>query len=680
MTTNDLSNKEQMVSDYITQIFQQAFPNLDTSAQGAFMEMFGFPHIKLLTPLIQYADRIKLTQSLDNASLMTEAEMDEYAKGLYFYRDPGAYSVGYGVLTFSDIPTNGIITIPAGTEAQSKQGYLFSTINTTVFNMDDLAGYYDPTAGLYNLLVMFQSENPGSIYDIAEGDLVSLTLGMDNLVQVSNPAPFTGGVDYESNEALAARIKETSMVPNLGVDRGWISFAKSFTQTEDVIVAGYGHPLMTRDVIGVLHPGTFAPTVAPDVHWGGKTDLHIRGTDLQQATETLPLTTDADGNLIAYLSANLPQKPVWDILTITFTSPQYTDPTLDPSFFVVKGYVLNKDENLDTMGTINENVWVTIMDSRLDDTAVITIQYRYNNLIVNMNNSLYTDDNRPPATDVLVKEAQEKFVHGGITVKLLDVTGIQETNKSVIRQRVYSWMDALPMGNELQFSDITAPIYSTDVTTVDTTVDYILLPPQFLVTDYDNKYLYYCINGEKENFLNTIMGISPYFAQWIPYFKDFVSVYDFFDIMHTLTVQNVDPNAWKNTANIDHDWGKNVWYITLAKQMLAYSNTFYLLSPGKWDPAQNQYFELGYLAIYEDVTYQSADIQTLITTLLGTANPGVGDTSLYVGENILHLVVYCCVMLYVITSDNFNNLDTTDFFNWLVNLTKGTPIDYQVNG
>lgn len=676
MATNDLSNKELMVLDYMTQIFKQAFPNLDTSNQGAFMEMFGFPHVKLLTPLIQYADRIKLTQSLDNASLMTKAEMDEYAAGLYFYRDPGQYSVGYGILTFSDIPVNGIITIPAGTEAQSKQGYLFATINTTVFNMNDLAGYYDPTAGLYNLPIMFQSENPGSQYNILENELTNLTLPMDNLVQISNPSSFTGGVDYETNEALAERIKTTGQTPNLGVDRGWIGFAKSFPQTLDVIPAGFGHPLMQRDVIGVLNPGTFSPTVAPNVHWGGKLDLHIRGTNLNQFSETLQLQTDADGNLIAYLS----QKPVWDILQITFSSSRYTDPTLDPSFFVVQSYILKKDENPETMGTIGENVWVQIQDNRLTSADVITVQYRFNRLIVDMNNALYTEDNRPPTTDVLIKEAPEKFVHGGIIAKLLNVTGIQETNKSVIRQRLYSWLNSQQMGQELQFSDMTAPIYSYDVNTVDTVVDYINLPPQFLVTDYDNKYLYYCVNQKKLDFLEKIMGISPYFAQWIPYYKDTISVYDFFDIMHTLTFQNVDSNAWKSVSNLSHDWGKNVWYINLAKQMLAYSNTFYLLSPGKWVPKQNEYFELGYLAIYEDVTYQNTDIMTLINTLLATANPGIGDTTLFVGENILNLVVYCCVMLYVITSDNFNNLDTADFFNWLVNLTRGTPIDFQVNG
>lgn len=675
MATNDLSNKELIVQNYITEIFKQQFPNLDVSAQGAFMEMFGYPHIKLLTPLINYADRVKLTQSLDNASLMTEAEMDAYAAGLYSYRNQGEYSVGYGILTFSDIPANGIITIPAGTEGQSKQGYLFSAVNTTIFTMDDLAGYYDPTAGLYNLPILFQAENPGSQYNILENELVGLTLPIDNLVQVSNPAAFTGGVDYETNEALAGRIKQTALTPNLGVDRGWIQFAKSFPQVQDVIVAGFGHPLMQRDVIGTLIPGAFNQNVDPNVHWGGKVDLHIRGTNLQQNTETLNMAYDSSGNLVAYLN----QKPVWDILQITFSSSRYTDPTLDPSFFVVQDYVLMKDENLETMGTLGESSWISVKDTRLNDQDVITVQYRYNQLIADMNDSLYTENNRPPATDVLLKEAREKFVHGSLIVKLTNVTGLQETNKSVIRQRLYSWMDGLQMGNELQFSDITQPIYAYDDTTINTIVDYISLPSQFLVTDNDNKYLYYCLNQEKRDFLTQLMAQSVYFNQWIPYYQDNVSVYDFFDIMHMLTVQNVDSTAWNTVSMINHDWGKNVWYVNAAKTMMAYVNSVYRLSPVKWDPKDNEYFNLGYLAIYEDVTYTSSDIQDLINMFLTMANPGA-DPSAYAGENLLHLTVYCMAMLYVMTSDNFGGLTLKDFFSWSVDLTRGTPIDYEVNG
>jgi hypothetical protein len=198
MATNDLSNKETIVQNYLKEVLKQEFPNLDLSDQGAFMEMFGFPHIKLLKPLIDFADRVKLTQSLDNASLMTEAEMDEYAAGKFFYRNPGSYASGYVYLSFDDIPANGTIQIPAGTEAQSKTGLLFSAVNTVVLKDTELATYYDPETFFYNIPVLFQAENPGVNYNVGQGEVTALTQPMDHLIQVINPSAFSGGVDRET--------------------------------------------------------------------------------------------------------------------------------------------------------------------------------------------------------------------------------------------------------------------------------------------------------------------------------------------------------------------------------------------------------------------------------------------------------------------------------------------------
>jgi hypothetical protein len=36
-------------------------------------------------------------------------------------------------------------------------------------------------------------------------------------------------------------------------------------------------------------------------------------------------------------------------------------------------------------------------------------------------------------------------------------------------------------------------------------------------------------------------------------------------------------------------------------------------------------------------------------------------------------------MLYVISSDNIGGMTLDDLFTWLIDLTKGTPIDFEVN-
>jgi len=673
LAENDLSNKENIVTTYMRELARQEFPNLDLSDHGAFMEMFGVPHVKMLTPLLELADRIKLTQSLDNAELMTDEEMDELAAGFFTFRNSGEYSVGTAILAFDDLPANGVLQIPAGAEAESKQGYRFRASETIVLDETELPNYYDESLFLYRIPVFFEAENPGAQYDIAENELQTMITTLPNLDSITNEISFKGGKDRESNRELADRIIETGNTPNLGVERGWIRFAKSFTETEDVIVAGFGHPLMQRDVVGIAPEGRFSSQASPEVHWGGKVDLHVRGKRLEETVESAVLETNDDGELYVPLSYH----PTHDILEIEFTPTINTDPDLDESYFIVKDFLLMKNEDRETIGTLNEESWVVMKDDRLVEGDTVYVRYRYNALLQDMNDELYLQDNRPPASDVLLKEARKKYVHSSMIIRLVNpTTGLTEKDRSTLRQRLYNYIRELPTGAELQFSDFSAPIYQTDATSIETSVDYISLPSQFLITDYDNKFLYYCLNNEKRELLQELEDNSLYFKQWIPFFRDNVTLYDFFDVMHVLTYQNLEKDAWKNLSMRDHDWGKRVWYVDIAKRMLAYVNSIQRLSPAKWKAETNDYYELGNLTIFDDVAYRPQELEEMVNLFMNVANPQEEEDNF---ENMLHLVVYLSVILYIITAENIGGMTAKDIFDWLIDLTKGTPIDYQVH-
>lgn len=673
MAVNDLSNKENIVTNYFREMARQEFPNLDLSDHGAFMEMFGIPHVKLLTPLLEYADRVKLTQSLDNAELMTEAEMDELAAGFFTYRDGGKYSTGYAMLAFDELPANGVLQIPAGAQAESKQGYRFRATETIVLDETELPNYYDDATFLYRIPVFFEAENPGNQYDIAENELETMLTSLPNLDSITNEISFKGGKDRETNREMADRIIETGGAPNLGVERGWIRFARSFPETEDVIPAGFGHPLMQRDIIGITPPGRFSANASPEVHWGGKVDLHIRGKLLEETVDAELLSLNEDGELYVPLSKH----PTHDILEIEFTPARNTDPDLDPSYFIVRDFLLIKDEDRETIGTLKEKSWVVMKDDRLMEGDTVFVRYRYNKLIQDMDDSLHLEENRPPASDVLIKESRKKFIHSSMVLRLSNPTlGINERDRGNIRQRLYNWVREVPTGAEVQFSDITTPLYQMEETAIDTIVDYISLPSQFLITDYDNKFLYYCMNNDKRKLLEELEDNSLYFAQWIPYFKDNVTIYDFFDVMHALTYQNLERDAWKNLSMRDHTWGKKVWHVDIAKRMLAYVNSIQRLSPAKWKSETNNYFELGHVTIFEDIPYRPEELEELVNLFMNIANPEDVEDNI---ENLLHLVVYLSVVLYVLTAENIGGMTSKDIFEWLIDLTKGTPIDYQVH-
>jgi hypothetical protein len=672
MATNDLSNKENIVISYFQEMARAEFPNVDLGEHSAFMEMFGVPHVKLLTPLLEAADRIKLTQSLDNAELMTDEEMDELAAGHFFYRQPGEYAVGYVTISFDDIPANGTIQIPAGTEVESNSGLRFRATETTVLNEEDLANYYDPDLFLYSIPVFFEAVNPGESYNVIENEITQMISALANVASVTNEVRFIGGKDRETNAELAQRIRDTAGTPNVGVVRGWRRFLTSFPNVEDVLIAGFGHPLMKRDIVGTTPPGRFSSNANPQVHWGGKIDLHIRGERLADHVESLVIEKDENGDLIVPLEKH----PTHDILEITFSSPRYTDPDLDPSFFVVRDFVLMREEDTETLGTLYEKSWVVLKDDRLMETDIVIVRYRYNALFEDINNALYLEDNRPPASDVLLKQARRKYIHSAMVIKLETVVGIKERDRSIIRQRLFNYIDSLPMGGEVQFSDFTEPIYRVEEDSIDTAVDYINLPSQFIVTDYDNKHLYYCLNEEKRDFLKTLQKESTYFSQLIPSYSDVVTIYDFFDILHTLTYQNLSKNAWKDLSFQNNEWGKKTYYLDLCKRMLAYTNSIQRLSPARWVSSENDYFQLGNLSIYEDVPYTPSDLENWVNLFESIANSGQEEE---IDENLLHLTVYVCVMIYILTAENIGTLTVDDIFTWLIDLTKGTPIDYQVH-
>ena len=603
---------------------------------------------------------------------MTEEEMDELGAKYHETRKMGEYSGGYITVSFDDIPANGVIQIPAGTQAESKQGYRYRSTETVTYTEAELFNVYDTDEFLYKIPVWFEAENPGAEYDVAEGDITSLVNNFDHLSSVYNEISFTGGKSQETNLEFANRIKETANAPNLGVERGWIRFANSFPEVEGVIVAGFGHPLMQRDVVGITPPGRFSSAADPNVHWGGKVDLHIRGSRLVETVDAGTLTKQPDGDLVLKLSKH----PVNNVAEITFASGRYTDPDLDEAFFVVTEFRLEKNEDRETIGTLKEEAEVIIMDDRLEAGDTVYVRYYYNSLIEDMTNELYTEENRPPGSDVMIKEARKRFVHAGMIIRLDTVIGIKEKDKSIIRQRLYNWIKGQPLGTEMQFSDMNAPLYEFSDDSIDTKVDYIAMPAHFLVTENDDKYLYYCLSGERKRFLDEIMNRNLYFKKWIPYFKDNVTIYEFFDIFHILTYSSVEKDAWKNVSNMSHEWGKKVYYIELSKRMAAYTNTLQRLSPAKWQSQSNDYFELGNFSIYEDIKYTSTEIQDLVNLYTSIANPDALEPNI---TNILHLTVYCATLLYAMSYENPSDLNVAEFFEWLIDLTKGTPIDYDVN-
>lgn len=664
---NDLSNKEQMTKDYMKGLLRATFPNLDLSDNGSFMETFGLPQLKLLEPLMNFADRIRLMQSLENAAAMTEEEMNEVAAKEYFYRDPGKRAVGYATLTFRDIPSTNFLQLNSGDVATSKTGLRFYSRDNLTIDETQLGNYYDPDSFMFKIPVAFVAENVGAQYNIEPGELTSLTTSLDYLDSITNEAAFTGGTDKESNISLANRIKEGANAPTLGVIRGYTRFIHdNFPDVIDVLPVGYGHPLMKRDIIGTITLPGFNQTVR-DVHWGTKVDLYLRGERLQDYTENITvnlITASTD------VGALLSQTPVYDIKSVSLVS---NDPNIDPTTLVITNFVLLKDEDPETVGTRYEKAWVKITDGRVTTGTLVQVSYRYNALIQNVHDTLYNDDNRPPTADVLAKAANKKYVFGSILGKQLSSLRLTESDKSVIRQSAFTYIDSIKMGQEIQFSDVNEAILSDPINPI---LDFIHQPAQYLVLENNSNLIYYCLGETERGILEAAGQRNPFVQSALNAFKDALTVFDFFDCLHIMLFENGLDAALKALQAINYTWVRRVERFSWMRDIALKGKMLTLLSPATQTVQENEFFALGQLAVYEDMAYTRDDWSNLINLYESLSNTDVNNVN---DLSMLTLACFCAMIAYVNVNQADLVMDNTPLFAHMQRAVRQTPIQDAFN-
>lgn len=676
MATNDLTNKEQMIYDYVKEALRLEFPEADLNDNGEFMEMFGLAHVKLLSPLMNFADRITLMQSIENADKLSTDEMDIIAQNKYVARERGERSVGTTIFVFDDVPASGNLIIRTGTEVRSKQSYLFRTFENISLTLDELVNYYDPSSFRYRIPVLCESLEFGSKYNVAAGDIVEIVSdSIPNLEYVTNETNFTQGIDEQTNVELAEKIREEAFAPNLGNIRGYKAFIKGFQGVEDVCIAGYGHPLMQRDIIGEFtNPGFFNQTVRK-LHWGTKVDAYIRGANIVTETEVFTVEKINDNELGVLLT----KKPVRDVLSVRLysASGEYDDPDIDPDSLYIMKHILEKEEDKETMGTLLEKVHLILQDERLSVGTTVQVVYRYNALIEEIHTNMYEEDSRPPTADVRLKEANTKFVHGALILKLKSVLGIRDRDKSLIRQRLMNWVSDVEMGDEVQFSDVTVPLMEETGAQDEAVVDYINLPFQFIVTENNSKYIFYCLSKEQRSLLDHFTSEKVFLGELFEKYKDYITVYDFFDILYALIFDRGFNEAIGKLEMESYEWGKKIEAIRIMRDMTIKSLLTKKLSPVRSETLENEYFELGDAFIYEDREYTKEEWEKSLNILYSLSLGGAETTEDY--QEMYSLAVYCMTIVYILTTQEDLTGSRNPLYTYLTNILSGTPIEFLFN-
>lgn len=634
---NNLSDKQKAIKQYMKNTLEGTIDSYDLRDTGAFTEMFLSPQIDVMEPLLDFLDGIRLAQSLDNARFISDEMLNEIGRIYNQYRIYGKQAHGYVTFIFDDIPDSGYISIPKGLRLTTRGNLKFSVENSSMYDEISIAKYYDASTYLYKIPVKVVSEGVGSIYNVGISEVSNLEgKSLSGLIGVTNETAFVGGVDTETNEDFAERIKRSFGSANLGISRGYYTMLHGFDEVMESKVVGYRHPLMKRDIIGNVEiPGVTMHEGLSGKHWGSKVDVYIRGNRPVEIEESYEIKKDEQGRLYVKMRTN----PVVGIRAISMSAENagFDPEETDIERLVIERYTVHRDEDFETFGTTQEDC--TIYFERVQGYgnfevgvgSVIDINYIYNSLPQDIHDHMYGEDddseeNRPPTADVKVKLAHKKFVTVALVVGMVNNAMIQTGDKLAVKTHVELGIDEVKIGGELQISDLVERIYNQNGLAELTGIDYVELPFHFLTFEHHNNLVFHCLSEEKQKHFDEAVLPEEY-KETLNYFKETMTVPQFLRALYILSrkapvteSEDIDLlSRYERYRNLQH-----------AYEAMGIPK---VLSPERVRGTEIEYFTLANIEVTEDKVLNSHDWNDLDYELMSLAQKE--DASVHIEPMLL---------------------------------------------
>lgn len=217
-----------------------------------------------------------LTSDADTQAVI-DRSFETLAGNLGVYRRPGLSSRGKLLFYTTKRPTQ-TLPVPVGTIV-SGGSVNFTVTQGASIPLNQIASYYDPVTGRYQVTVSAQAVNPGANGNVAAGQIKKVVSGVTGL-NVINPADMFGGKDQESNRDLATRALNAIASVDSSTKQGYLQVAADVPGVVQANVVSAGDTLMLRDMN------------AQGEHKGGKVDIWVRGDNNVPVTCTFAFGFD----------------------------------------------------------------------------------------------------------------------------------------------------------------------------------------------------------------------------------------------------------------------------------------------------------------------------------------------------------------------------------------------------
>lgn len=270
--------------------FRLSQPDLDIKPGTVARDLFIEAPAGQLSLLYEELSNISNLQSF---RLVVGSDLDKLAKNFGVVRKQATPATGVALLTFASI--NAPININKGDIIIANNGFAYSTTSgvaittaSTNFYKSVATKFRDQldTVGIsdqYAVEVTVAATSAGSSGNIGKYALNRTSIpGVSN---VTNINAFAGGLDQEDDTTFRNRILATFSGSSVGTALGYLNAATSTEGVIDAVVIQPGDPLMTRDGTEVRVNSDGSRDIISEGA-GGKVDIAVMGTNLQENTES----------------------------------------------------------------------------------------------------------------------------------------------------------------------------------------------------------------------------------------------------------------------------------------------------------------------------------------------------------------------------------------------------------
>lgn len=319
----EMKSLSEIAVGLITHI-HDTLPEVDTKEGTFIRDVFIDPVSTQLADLYQEIKLVELAQSIVTAE---GEDLDKLARNFFIRRKDATYSSGtlrfFLGLTEPEediyLPRGAILATEGDSDVESLDFITSETV--TVVAGDSNSYKKDDVTGMYYVDVEAMSLDPGEQYNTEADTVVLLGDIVDSGIEsVTNPFPFTGGSDEETDLSLQFRVSMAITGVNIGTKDGYTSFIMKQSEVVDAAVVGAGEPLMLRD------NGE-----------GGMVDIHVRAQTIEEHVFEFDVDYDYTTNTAngpAYENIILPNQPIISVNSIIGRTPNLAGTGYDERSYI----------------------------------------------------------------------------------------------------------------------------------------------------------------------------------------------------------------------------------------------------------------------------------------------------------------------------------------------------------